>query len=277
MKVNYNGKLQLAKNTSLGIENRALRYGDGLFETIRMFEGNLPFWDLHWQRLQAGINYLGFQIAGDSLFYKKEIHKLCGHQANWRIRFSLFRKGGGLYTPVKNETVFLIEAGPLDQSHFVLNEKGLQIDICTKVTLPRHPLSNLKTNNSLVYVLASIFKTEQELDDSILLNDKMEIAEASSSNLFIVKDQKLISPPLSSGCKDGTMRRIILQFAKSVELISSEEVIYTEMLKEADEIWLTNAIQGIKWVSDFKTHSYNAQKAAQMLRFLNKHIVRKKS
>lgn len=269
MNVNHNGIIQDAEHVHLGIQNRSFRYGDALFETLRMFDGQLPFWESHWDRLHSGAQYLRFQHLNDSFFYKNEIHRLCESGGNWRIRLSLYRKDGGLYTPDQMETAFLIEATPINDSQFVLNKKGLKTDICDTVHVPSHPLSNLKTSNSLIYVLASIFKKEKQLDDCLLLNEVKAIVEASSSNIFFIRKNLLYTPPLSSGCIDGTMRRIILRQAPQLNLIPQEQYLASGDIANVDEIWLTNATQGIRWVGSLQDHSYKNEKAKEAVVILN--------
>jgi branched-subunit amino acid aminotransferase/4-amino-4-deoxychorismate lyase len=270
--INYNGKILPADQPIFKVENRGFRYGDGLFETIRIFDGKLPYWSLHWERLVAGAKYLKFQKLKDCHFYRNEIQRLCSAKGNWRIRLSLFRRGGGLYTPLDFETDFLIEAVLLETSQFELNKQGLKIDLCDTITIPRHPLSNFKTINSLPYVLASIFKKEQKLDDCILFNDKGHLVEASSSNIFILKKNKLLTPPLSSGCKDGTLRKIILTLAPMLDLKVIEKRLTTKDSKKVDEVWLTNAIQGLKWVEHFHKKSLVNSVAKSMIEHLNNNL-----
>lgn len=270
MSINFNGKILAADEPIFGAGNRAFRYGDGIFETIRMFDGQIPFWSYHYARLKEGASYLQFEAFPSSDFYKKEIEKLCGKQGNHRIRLSVFRKDGGLYTPENSETEFLIEAQTLTSSHFDLNKKGLKIGLCETIRIARHPLSNLKTINSLTYVIAGIFNAKNHLDDCILLNDAGQIAEAVSSNIFVLKNKSLLTPPLTSGCKAGTMRLIILELAKDIQLHAVETDLTIETLVEADEIWLSNAIQGIRWVAEFQGHQKTNNTAHLMLEVLKK-------
>jgi len=270
LRINYNSKIIKQSNFALELENRAFRYGDGLFESIRMFDGKLPFWKYHWKRLSKGIQYLKFEKTEFPDFYFKEINKLCGDKGNWRIRLSLFRKDGGFYAPKTSKTNFLIEALPLDSNEFTLNKKGLNIDICDAVTLPIHPVFQLKTNNSLPYVIASIFIKKSLLDDCILLNQKGQIAEASSSNIFILKNKILHAPKLNSGCKDGTMRKVIFKLAPDLNLEIKKKNFLPADLKGADEIWLSNATQGIRWVGNFQGTKFQNEVASKMIKSLNK-------
>ena len=272
MFINYNSKLIPKDQVILSSENRAFRYGDGIFESIRIFDGQIIFWNEHWKRLSKGAEYLQFEKLKDASFYKEEIEKLCGNTGNWRIRLSLFRKDGGLYTPAEMKTDFIIEASPLESKHFILNKKGLTVDLCDTIKIPQHPLSNFKTNNSLPYVLAGIFKKKKGLDDCILLNNKGHVVEGSSSNIFIVKKGKLITPKLSSGCKMGTMRSAILRLSEQIDLKVCKQKILPKDLKKAEEIWLTNATQGIRWIGNYDDKNYQKKFAKKMTNILNQAI-----
>lgn len=253
--INLNGRIFSAEAPLLSTSNRAFRYGDGLFESIRVFEGALPFFGKHWQRLRTGMGVLKFEIPAhfSSEFFQNEIAKLTENQGNWRIRLTVFRSGGGLYTPASNAPEFLIEATPMPGHQFELNPTGLTIGIFDEIRLPTFPSSHLpflqsfKTCNALPFVLAGIFKKEKSLDDCLLLNAAGRIACGSSSNVFLVKNSELLTPPLPEGCVAGTMRSMVLDVAKSLKIRALEVAIGPEDLPKADEIWLTNAMQGIRW------------------------------
>jgi len=272
MKINFNGKIFPSDQPILSSNNRAFLYGDALFETFRMSEGNIRFLDFHIERLIKGLSFFKYKIPKKytSNFFKKEIKKIA--EGNARIRLTVFRSDGGLYTPKNNRPQFLITTSPLPSPYFQLNKIGISIGIFNDLKLPCTSISNLKTCNSLPYIQAGLYKKEHRLDDCLLLNEKGRIAEASSSNIFLLKKNKLITPSLSEGCIAGTMRKAIIQIAKQHdEFIIQEKTVTLSSLKQADEIWLTNAIQGIKWVSQIDSnHILPSPKiAATFIRKLN--------
>ncbi|MBK9012907.1 MAG: aminotransferase class IV [Saprospiraceae bacterium] len=265
MPINLNGKIIAADQPIFTAGNRAFRYGDGLFESIRVFGGRLPFFERHWQRLSAGFGLLKFEVPDffTPSFLKNEVGKLTQSKGNWRIRLSVWRSGGGLYTPEINLPEFLIEANPLTSALFELNQCGLKIGIFNQELLPHHSqktyqnLHNLKTTSALPFVLASIFKKENQLDDYLLLNTVGRLACASSSNIFLVKNGELFTPPLTEGCIAGTMRATVLELAGQLGIKTNEVQIPICELEKADEILLTNAIQGVRWVQ--KIQGQNTQ------------------
>lgn len=250
MIVNYNGAVLPDTQPIFKAGNRAFRYGDGLFESIRVFDGKMPFFERHWQRLSGGLAFLKLDIPDfySPFFFQNEIEKLTQNQGNWRIRLTVWRSGGGLYTPETNQPAFLVEANPLPTNNFTLNENGLNIGIFQQVQLPLQPLQSFKSIAALPYVLASIFKKENNLDDCLMLNTKGRLACGSSSNIFMVKNGELLTPPLSEGCMAGTMRAMLLDLASQLGIKAQELPLTTDMMYEMDEIFLTNAIQGIRWV-----------------------------
>lgn len=271
MNINFNGKIFPSDQAIFNSQNRVFLYGDALFETIRMSEGKILFLENHVNRLLQGLHFFKYKVPKKYTlsFFKKEIKKIIA--GNARIRVTVFRSSGGLYTPKNNRPLFLIEASPLPSPLFLLNKKGLNIGIFDQVKLPCSPISNYKTCNSLPYILAGLNKQERNLDDVILLNEKGRISEASSSNIFFIKKNKIITPSLSEGCVAGTMRKNILAIAAEKNYFIQESPIKLIQLKNAEEIWLTNAISGIKWVAqiDQNTPLQNTSHAQTFVKILN--------
>ncbi len=266
---NYNGNLIDPDTPIFHATNRGVAYGDGLFETIRMIEGSIPFLSSHYNRLLKGMSYLGFDIPKTftQAFLKAEIKKVSA--GNSRIRITLTRTKGGKYLPTINNFNYLIESESLGKSEFELNSKGKRIDIFKREYLTCTPLSNLKTCNSLPYILASQFYKAQGNDDALLLNEYGRVCEASSSNIFLVKQHLVTTPPLSEGCIEGVTRKFVLEMLEENKIRIEERPITVKQVTEADEIWLTNSIQGIQWVESMKEHQYTNKLAQQAVDWLN--------
>jgi branched-subunit amino acid aminotransferase/4-amino-4-deoxychorismate lyase len=254
-KINYNGNIIPANQPIFTADNRAFKYGDSLFETIRIFDGEMPFLSYHLERLNEGMRLLSFnlRIGSKENYFYNEINKLTNKKGNHRIRLTVFRSDGGLYTPKDNSIQFLIENSPLESSSFILNDKGLSLGISEYQLLSESPISHLKTGNSLPYILAALEKGRNHYDDILIKNNKGEIAEALSSNLFLMMDNKIITPPLKSGCVGGTMRRFLIENNKAS---FKEQIITKDKLIAAQGAFLTNAIQGIKWIKKINDIEY---------------------
>lgn len=277
--INYNGKIQNASEPIFSINNRAFRYGDGLFETMRMIKGELPLLEMHARRLQAGMKLLKFdnyQVM-DSGRMGEEIGILAKSNkifSNARVRFSIFRDDGGLYTPADNYFIFVVEMQRMEEQHYDLNKKGLLIDIFPGVKKGFNALSPFKTINSLPYVLSGIFKKENSLDESVLLSTSGHISETTTSNIFFIKNKELYTPDLSSGCIDGVMRKVVIKLAAESGIRVHETQLLPDSLKAADEIFLTNSVKGIQWVVGYKEKRYFNRVSKVLNEELNAYIRR---
>ena len=272
--INFNGELLPANSKLLTTDNRAFKYGDGLFESMRLMKGQLKFADLHADRLQRGMKAL--KIDGysqmDAWFIKEKVDQLASRNKikHGRLRLTVYRDAEGLYTPTQNKMGYCLESQPLDEPRYFLNEKGLIMDIFNDLTKPTNFLSTIKTCNSLIYVLAGIFQTQNRLDDTFLLNQNGFLCEASSSNIFVWYKNHLYTPALSEGCVEGVMRQIIIELAKKNNIPFTEAQINPDILYEADEVFLTNAAKGIQWVMGYGVKRYFNRLSKGLMDELNK-------
>ena len=272
--INFNGELLPADSKLLTTANRAFKYGDGLFESMRLMKGQLKFADLHADRLQRGMKAL--KIDGysqmDNWFLKDKVEQLAARNKirHGRVRLTVYRDAEGLYTPTQNKMGYCLEIQPVDEPRYFLNDKGLIMDIFNEVTKPVNQLSNIKTCNSLIYVLAGIFKTQNKLDDTFLLNQNGLLCEAGSSNIFVWYKSHLYTPALSEGCVEGVMRQIVIKLAKQSNIPFTEAQINPDILYEADEVFLTNATMGIQWVMGFGVKRYFNRLSKGLVDELNK-------
>jgi len=257
--ISVNGKISDAAKPALLVSNRGYRYGDGLFETMKFAEGKIVLETFHFERLFNSLELLKFKIP--QLFtiekLRQEILTLtrknkCEQLA--RVRLSVFRGHGGLYENDKDkEPQYIIECWPLSESINNPNENGFIIDIYPIAKKSTDIFSNLKTANFLPYAMAALYAKENKLNECLVLNTAGNIADATISNLFIIKDQMILTCALSQGCVNGVMRRNILESG----LFVKETIITEEDLLLADEVFLTNAISGIRWVKQFRDKTYN--------------------
>jgi branched-chain amino acid aminotransferase len=237
-----------------------------LFETLRIIRGHIPFIKAHYERLVSGLKLLHITIPNHFTlsFFHGEILKLCGHRKIARVRFTAFRQEGGLYAPTDNRLQFLITALPLQPSKYEWADSGLVLQLYPDIPLAYSRLSPLKTINALPYVLAAAYKHTVQADDVFLLNQQGRIAEASSSNVFLWTGKKLLTPSLEEACVAGIIRRILLENAAYTGLQIEEGQLTISDLKKAKAIFLTNSIQGLKWVSSFEQKRYESSAAMKV-------------
>jgi len=272
--INFNGEILPADSKLLTVSNRAFRYGDGLFESMRLMKGQLKFAEMHADRLQRGMKAL--KIDGysqmDAWFLKEKAEDLSRRNKvkHGRLRLTVYRNSEGLYTPTQNKMGWCLELTPVDEPRYFLNEKGLIMDIYEELPKPTNYLSNIKTCNSLIYVMAGLYKTQNKLDDVFLLNQNGNLCEAGSSNIFIWYKNHLYTPALSEGCVEGVMRQVIINIAKQNNIPVTEAQISPDILYEAEEVFLTNAGRGIQCVMGFGVRRYFNEISKVLVEELNK-------
>lgn len=270
----FNDEILPADSLVLSTANRGFKYGDGLFESMRLMKGELKFADLHADRLQRGMKAL--KIDGysqmDAWFLKERTELLTARNKckHGRIRLTVYRDAEGLYTPSQNKMGFCMEIQPVDEPRYFLNERGLIMDIFTELGKPLNYLSNIKSCNSLVYVMAGLYKTQNRLDDAFILNQNRFLCEGSSSNVFVWYNNHLYTPALSEGCVEGVMRQVVINLALQNNIPVTEAQINPEILYEADEVFLTNATRGIQWVMGFGVKRYFNKLSKMLMDELNK-------
>jgi branched-chain amino acid aminotransferase len=270
----YNGHVISLYEPAISFSNRAFRYGDSLFESIRYTNGKIMFLSDHVKRIKLSMTTLRMNVPAE--FTTGNIEQLIIHlleqnniKQDARIRLTVFRNEGGFYTPDTNDISFLIETEVLETSGYTLNQKGLWVDIYAEIKKQINKISNLKTGSALLYVMAGITKTSLKLDDCLLVNDNGNIIESISANIFVVKNGTLYTSPITDGCIDGVMRKQILDIAAQNKILAFEQPLTVHTLTNGDEVFLTNAIKGIQWVGQFKNKFYTNQKSVFFTEKLN--------
>jgi len=273
----YNGTFYPETAALFTADNRAFRYGDSLFETIHCNGTQIQLFGEHMERLQLGMSHLRMEIPDNfSQTIETNIKSLITKNKSFlgtRIRLSVFRNSGGLYTPKTNRISFLIESSKLDSPYYYLNKKGLTIGLFDSYKKASNSMSGFKTGNSLPFILAGLHKDEMKWDDCLLLNERQNLVESVSSNLFIVKDGILYTPSLESGAMNGIMREQIIQIALNLGITVYDDCIMKpNQLMDADEIFLTNAIVGIRWVVAYEERRYFNRSSKILIEELNKKL-----
>lgn len=246
--------------------NRSFRYGDGFFETMKWQDGQIRLADYHFERLFKTLDRLKFQAPSffNRAYLETQIQELVkknGHHGLARIRLTVYRGEGGIYDRINHFPHHLIQSWDLNESNNCINENGLVIDLYPDAKKVCDGFSHLKTNNYLNYAMAAIWAKENHLNDALLFNPYHRLADATIANVFIVKDGIIKTPSLSEGPVEGVMRRHLITEMRKKNMIVQESSLELEEILEASEIFLTNAIYGIRWVRQFQSANYEAQMA----------------
>lgn len=270
----YNGHLISLYEPAISFTNRAFRYGDSLFESIRYSKGKVMFLADHIKRIKLSMTILRMNVPGE--FSTTNIEALILNLINQnnissdaRIRLTVFRNDGGYYTPDTNDISFLIETEALETEGYTLNQKGLWVDVYAEIKKPISKISNLKTGSALLYVMAGLTKKSLKLDDCLLINENGHIIESINANIFVIKNGSLYTSPLADGCIEGVMRKQILTLASLNRILTFEQSLTVDKLMNGDEVFLTNAIKGIQWVGQFKNTFYTNRQALFFTEQLN--------
>jgi branched-chain amino acid aminotransferase len=252
--INFNGDLVHSDQFTFTKDNRAFKYGDGLFETVKVAQNTVVFWEDHYFRLMASMRMLRMKIPMSFTleFLENEILKTVRVQdmaTSYRVRLSVFRKDGGLYTPATNDIDYLVEVSPIK-----VQEKGsYTIDLYKDFYNYSGLLSTVKTNNRMLNTLASVFADENDLDNAILLNENKGVVEATNGNIFIVKNHVIKTPALTEGCIKGVTRGKIIEIIRKNEDFTIEETSISPFeIQKADEVFITNAITGVQTVTNYR-------------------------
>lgn len=256
----YNGQLiQEEKLTPPPTSNRSFKYGDGLFESIRIYRGQPLFLTDHWERLLDGMQRMQLTYPEDWVpmlsYGLQEVLKAKGLQGNARARVHVYRGGEGAYRPTSNQINYLIEAEALVEDTYLAH---VPVTLTTYRDWPlfTHPLTGCKTANGLPYIMAALDAKSRGFDEAVLFHQDGQLAEASSANIFYIYQRKIYTPPLTSGCLNGIMRKQVFELAEQIKLPVQERKSRAKDLIQADEVFLTNTIRGLIPVSRFENRLY---------------------
>lgn len=263
--ININGKWIPAGNAGLAIDNRAFRYGDGFFETIRVEKGQLPLGPLHFERFFRTASILGFSVPTllTAARLEQEILLLaqknrCSERA--RIRVTAWRGQGGLLE-TEGGLEYCMECWPLAATTGQLNENGLVLGIYPDAQKSPDFLAPLKSANFLLYRMAALYAHRQRWNDAILLNTRQQVCDTCIANIFWIQEGQVFTPPVSDGPVAGVFRQHLLQHIPVIERSATIEDVLN-----ADEVFLTNAIRGIRWVQSIGSKSYTSRQAVEIYR-----------
>jgi len=274
----HRGEYIAENQANIAKDNRAFRFGDGCFESIRVVNGVALYLEAHFARAMDTLRALKIDIPHtctldtlrnqvQGLLQRNQIH------AGGRVRITFYRRSTGFYLPKSNDLSYFIEAEPMLDNEFNLSPVGKNVDIFTDLKKDVNRLSVFKTLNTQIYVMAALHAQEKGLDDALIQNSRMALIESTSSNFFIVSNGVLYTPQLQDGCVGGTMRMNIINLALANQIKVYECTLNPQNLLAADEMFMTNAVRGIEWVSSYRTKRYYNQMSRRLVNMLNEQNV----
>lgn len=261
-----NGK----KSTLISVLDRGLCYGDGFFETFFCFQGLLQNWDYHWVRMKKTADKLKIVLPGESVFlsdfaqlkaYNEQI------STNNVIKVIVTRGVGGRgYSPTYCKSTSRIIFSSDMPNYQTLRTQGMEVAILNSTLTAEGQLAGLKHLNRLSQVLAKMELDEKGGDEGVVCNEQGYVREGVSSNVFIVRNNVLITPPLNDCGVKGVLRNKIIDLAPVLcNLDVLEQDFFVSDLLAADEIFFTNSLLGVCPVKKISNHFYSTGKITQTL------------
>lgn len=251
-----NGKFLTQEEAQIPVNDRGLLLGDGLFETLYYDGKKLEGWAAHWQRLQKGLKLFQIPLSLPKNVLKDGVTAVIAangltHQtASVRITLTRGRGERGLAIPSHCEPSIVIQVAPYQRS----NQK-LKLALSQYTHAGKSVLSSVKHLGYQLSILGRLEARSKEVDDVLFANKAGEIVGATAANVFAVFNDRIITPPLSSGCLPGTKRReIINRFTSIGWLVIEHPLRVQDILAEAEALFLTNSLIDLQSIESFEGH-----------------------
>lgn len=273
--INFNGNLVAQSNENIE-QNRGFLYADAVFETLKVLDGKVLFLEDHYFRLMASMRILRMEIPLEFTleYLESEILKTINalNLTNARVRLTVFRSGEGRYLPEQRTVSFVIVAETTGSVY--MNTTGkYEVELFKDFHISKHLLSTLKTTSCLINITASIFAQENGYENCLLINDEKNVIEAINGNIFVIKDNVISTPPIADGCKNGIIRKKLIEIINKTENLTFEERSISPFeLQKSDEIFITNIAMGIQSVSQYRKKMFANTIANSLLMKLNAQI-----
>jgi branched-subunit amino acid aminotransferase/4-amino-4-deoxychorismate lyase len=273
-----NGEFRPAADPVLPAGNRAFRFSDALFENIHAWSTEAQLLEKHYNRLITSMTVLGMAVPARltvpllSRFITQLLNrnKIFGGAG---IRLTVYRETGESLLPGDQMTSFILESEALESGKYRLNEKGYVIDVCQEYRRAAGILSGIKTTGYLSNVMTALFCEQHGLDDAVMINESGRITGSKGSNIFLVRSSSLFTPVLGQGCIPGIMREVIIRLATDAGLqVNDHSSLTPAVLDDADEVFFTNAIEGIRWTGAYRQRRFYKNTAQMLIRKLNDKI-----
>jgi 4-amino-4-deoxychorismate lyase len=251
-----NGRAEM----QVSVLERALHYGDGLFETIACIGGRPRFLGLHLKRLDTGCTRLGFELA-DVAQLTREVRELAAGSERAIVKVLVTRgaaiaRGYALTGREQTTRITLRYAWPLEEP--ALAQQGVRVRIAS-VRLGENPaLAGLKHCNRLEQVLARREWSDPDIADALMFSSSGALISGTMTNVFLVRDGKLITPRVDRCGVAGVMREVVLRAAAADGIETEERVLDAHELARAQELFLTSALTGIRPVRELEGVSFAA-------------------
>ncbi|NNL08900.1 MAG: aminotransferase class IV [Croceitalea sp.] len=274
--VNFNGCFFDPVSPIINANSRVLEFGDALFEELRVINGAFMFWEAHYFRLMSSMRILRMEIPMEFTMefledaIRNTISKSGLENKPVAVTIIVVRRNGMDNTVNDTSVDYLIKVKPLDNPFFILDEKGLKVELFKDFYLNSDMLSNLNSNNKSINVVAQIYAQENGYDSCLLINTNKHVVQAIAGNLFMITANHIKTPPLTDGCIDGIVRKQLIELAMNLTDYQLEETSISPFeLQKADELFIANDLTGINSIGNYRKKVYTNEVAKILVGQLN--------
>lgn len=271
MQVHLNGKLVPAKEALISVFDHGFLYGDGIYETLRVYDGVIFMLDDHLRRLYRSASMIGLTIPIDTDTIKNSIYEtlLVNSLKNAYVRLTISRGHGpiGLDPDLCPKPTIVIIAEQMKEYPKAFYEKGISIIIPETRRNLREALNpQIKSLNFLNNILAKIEAKKKGTYDAVMLNVNGKLTEGTTSNVFFYKDGILCTPSPECGILDGVTRKIVIGLSRKEGIKVKEGEFTKEDLYKASEVFITSTTIEVMPVSKVDDQKYEVGKISKLLR-----------
>lgn len=242
-----NGRRPDDPTQSLASDDRGFNYGDGLFETARCRDGTVNLLDAHLRRLKSGCDRLGIAYP-DEATLRAEIHAVCSVAKDGVLKIVVTRGSGGRgYRPAASlEPTRVVSLHPAPPSTV---DASVALRWCETRLGRNAALAGIKHLNRLEQVMAQREWDDPAIAEGLMLDTEGEVVCGTMSNVFIVNGALLMTPDLRFSGVRGVMREEVSRVARELNMVVSEEPLWPQDIEAATEVFITNAVRGIRAVA----------------------------
>jgi branched-chain amino acid aminotransferase len=253
----HNDRILPVDQTRLSPGQGGLLSGWGLFTTLRIFHGEPFCYERHWGRLEKDAQRINMPFAFEAAQVRRHLNEL--------LLANNVEEGTARIYMIYNRVGFWQSEEPMPQVDLILCTAGLPAyKEPTRLGIVEHgrhsasALSGVKSTSWLNNVWYYAEAQKEGWNEVILLNERGEVAECTTANIFCARNGKVSTPPLSSGCLEGVTRSVLLEIAPQAGVPVAEEILRLDDLYAADEVFITSTNRSLLGVSEIAGHFYQA-------------------
>ncbi len=252
----HNDRIAPIEQARLSPGQAGLLNGSGLFTTMRIFQGEAFAFERHWRRLEKDAGRIRLPFPFDPVMVRLQLSELLA--ANQVV------EGTARIYMINNRVGFWQSEEPIPQVDLLLFTAGLpphpeqaRLSIAEHGRHAASPLAGVKVTSWLNNVWHLAEAQSQGWNEVVLLNERGEVAECTTANIFCVKNGKVATPPLFSGCLEGVTRGVLLEIAPRNDVSLIEQTLMPEDLYSADEVFITSTNRSLLGISEIAGHKYS--------------------